>query len=105
MQRVGGETNHGTDGAKRSDGDYRHQTSRGTIASRRVIGWPTCLRSTCSIEVRVISRPLPSVELGYEAVEAATGGVEKRREYWRWALMAMLGLLATEWWVYTKRVA
>lgn len=47
----------------------------------------------------------PSVELGYEAVAAETGGVEKRREYWRWALIAMLGLLATEWWVYTKRVA
>ncbi len=47
----------------------------------------------------------PSVDLGYEAVEAATGGVEKRREYWRWALMSMLGLLAAEWWVYTKRVA
>ncbi len=40
----------------------------------------------------------PSVDLGYEAVEAATGGVEKRREYWRWALMSMLGLLAAEWW-------
>jgi hypothetical protein len=47
----------------------------------------------------------PSVELGYEVVEAASGGVEQRREYWRWALLAVLGLLATEWWVYTKRVA
>ncbi len=47
----------------------------------------------------------PSIEVGYEAVEAVTGGVEKRQEYWRWALMAMLGLLAAEWWVYTKRVA
>ncbi len=46
-----------------------------------------------------------SVDLGYEAVDAAVGGVEKRSEYWRWALMAMLGLLATEWWVYAKRVA
>jgi hypothetical protein len=47
----------------------------------------------------------PSIEVGYEAVEAATGGVEKREEYWRLALLAMLGLLAAEWWVYTKRVA
>ncbi|MGI9473266.1 MAG: vWA domain-containing protein [Rubripirellula sp.] len=46
----------------------------------------------------------PSIELGYEAVEAATGGVEKRREYWRWALITMLGLIAAEWWVYSKRV-
>ena len=46
----------------------------------------------------------PSIEVGYEAVEAAVGGVESRREYWRWALLGMLGLLAAEWWVYTKRV-
>jgi hypothetical protein len=47
----------------------------------------------------------PSIEVGYEAVEAATGGVEKRQEYWRLALLAMLGLLAAEWWVYARRVA
>ncbi|TWU49750.1 vWA domain-containing protein [Rubripirellula reticaptiva] len=47
----------------------------------------------------------PSVELGYEAVEAATGGVEQRREYWRWALMGVLGVLAAEWWVFSRRVA
>jgi Aerotolerance regulator N-terminal/von Willebrand factor type A domain/UvrB interaction domain len=46
----------------------------------------------------------PSVDIGFEAVEGAEGGVEKRREYWRLALLIMLGLLATEWWVYTKRV-
>ncbi len=46
-----------------------------------------------------------SVEIGYESVEASTSGLEQRKEYWRWALMAMLGVLATEWWVYTKRVA
>ncbi len=49
--------------------------------------------------------PAPSIELGYEAVEAAEGGVEERREFWRWALIAMLGLLAAEWWVFAKRVA
>ncbi|MGB7326851.1 MAG: BatA and WFA domain-containing protein [Rubripirellula sp.] len=46
-----------------------------------------------------------SVELGYEAVEAATGGVEQRREYWRLALMCVLGVLAAEWWVFSRRVA
>ncbi|TWT79095.1 hypothetical protein CA13_04920 [Planctomycetes bacterium CA13] len=45
-----------------------------------------------------------AVELGYESIEASTGGVEKRKEYWRWLLMGMLALLATEWWVYAKRV-
>ena len=49
--------------------------------------------------------PSPSIELGYEAVEAAEGGVEERREFWRWALIVMLGLLAAEWWVFAKRVA
>jgi hypothetical protein len=46
-----------------------------------------------------------TVDLGYESVEASGGGLERRKEYWRWALLAMLGLLATEWWIYTKRVA
>lgn len=46
-----------------------------------------------------------TVNLGYESVEASSGGLEQRKEYWRWALLAMLGLLATEWWIYTKRVA
>ncbi|QDT06495.1 hypothetical protein K227x_49050 [Rubripirellula lacrimiformis] len=47
----------------------------------------------------------PSIELGYEAVKAATGGIERRHEYWRWALLGVLGLLATEWWVFSRRVA
>ncbi len=46
-----------------------------------------------------------SVELGYEAVTAATGGIEQRVEYWRWALLAMLAMLVAEWWVYSRRVA
>lgn len=46
-----------------------------------------------------------TIDLGYESVEATSDGLEKRKEYWRWALIAMLGLLATEWWIYTKRVA
>ncbi|MEM1069860.1 MAG: BatA and WFA domain-containing protein [Planctomycetota bacterium] len=45
------------------------------------------------------------VEFGYVTVEASEGGVEDRKEYWRWALIAMLGLLAAEWWLYVKRVA
>ena len=47
----------------------------------------------------------PAVELGYEEVTATEGGVEDRREYWRWLLIGMLGLIATEWWVYSRRVA
>ncbi len=46
-----------------------------------------------------------SVELGYEEVEAVTGGVEQRVEYWRWVLLAMLGMLVAEWWLYSRRIA
>lgn len=46
----------------------------------------------------------PDVELGYEAVAATEASVEKRNEYWRWLLIAMLGILATEWWVYARRL-
>lgn len=46
----------------------------------------------------------PAVELGYESVEGATGGVEKRKEYWRWLLLGALGILITEWWVFARRV-
>ncbi|TWT54518.1 hypothetical protein Pla22_21650 [Rubripirellula amarantea] len=46
----------------------------------------------------------PSVELGYEQVASATASIEERQEYWRWLLVAVLGMLATEWWVYTRRV-
>lgn len=46
----------------------------------------------------------PDVELGYEAVAATEASVEKRNEYWRWLLIGMLGILATEWWVYARRL-
>ncbi|EMI17578.1 membrane protein containing von Willebrand factor, type A domain protein [Rhodopirellula maiorica SM1] len=45
-----------------------------------------------------------SIELGYESVEGKVGGVEKRREYWRWLLVGALAILATEWWVFGRRV-
>jgi hypothetical protein len=50
-------------------------------------------------------QPASKIELGYEDVDAAEGGVEERREFWRWALLGMLGLLAAEWWVFARRVA
>lgn len=45
------------------------------------------------------------IELGYDTIEATTTGIEQRQEYWRWALIGTLGLLAAEWWYYGKRVA
>jgi len=45
------------------------------------------------------------IDIGYESVASTTGGVDQRIEYWRWALITMLGLIAAEWWVYSRRVA
>ena len=47
----------------------------------------------------------PSVELGYKDITARVAGVEIRKEYWRWLLLAMLIMIAGEWWLYVKRVA
>ncbi|MEM9645247.1 MAG: hypothetical protein AAF989_09650 [Planctomycetota bacterium] len=46
-----------------------------------------------------------TVELGYDTVEGATGEIEQRKEFWRWLLLGMLGLLAAEWWYYGRRIA
>ena len=45
------------------------------------------------------------IDIGYESVTSEDGGIEQRQELWRWALLAMLGLIAAEWWVYSRRVA
>lgn len=46
----------------------------------------------------------PEVELGYESIAADVGSESRRREFWRWLLIGMLGLLVAEWWVYSRRV-
>ena len=45
------------------------------------------------------------IDIGYESVASEDTTVEQRQEFWRWALIAMLGLIAAEWWVYSRRVA
>ena len=47
----------------------------------------------------------PAVDLGFEDVQATTKGIEIRREYWRLLLIAMLIMVACEWWLYVKRIA
>ena len=47
----------------------------------------------------------PDVEIGYETVEGVNATEETRQEYWRWALLAVLGLMAAEWVLYSRRVA
>ena len=49
-------------------------------------------------------QPVESVLLGYEAVAAADAAVAYRREYWRWILLCMLGVMTLEWWFYTRRL-
>ena len=45
------------------------------------------------------------IDIGYESVTSGDMTVEQRQEFWRWALIAMLGLIAAEWLVYSRRVA
>lgn len=45
------------------------------------------------------------IDIGYESVASEDGTIERRQEFWRWALLAMLGLIAAEWWIYSRRVA
>ncbi len=47
----------------------------------------------------------PEIDLGDEMVAATSTGERQRREYWRWFLVAMLGMLVAEWWVYSRRVS
>ncbi|WP_168566232.1 vWA domain-containing protein [Crateriforma spongiae] len=54
-------------------------------------------------ESRIAAKP--EIELGYRSVEAADNTVQQRQEYWRIALLVMLGLLAVEWWYFGKRIA
>lgn len=45
------------------------------------------------------------IDIGYESVTSEDTTVEQRQEFWRWALIGMLGLIAAEWWVYSRRMA
>lgn len=49
-------------------------------------------------------KPVESVSLGYQAVAATDAVVSYRREYWRWLLLGMLGVMTLEWWFYTRRL-
>lgn len=48
--------------------------------------------------------PAESLQIGYEPVEVATRIASARQEYWKWLLIAGLGVLLFEWYVYNKRV-
>jgi hypothetical protein len=47
---------------------------------------------------------VPSVSLGYESVDAVAASLPRRREFWRWLLLCVLGVMTLEWIVYAKRL-
>jgi hypothetical protein len=49
-------------------------------------------------------QPATSLELGHEQITGTVGLAPARREVWRWILLAGLGLLVFEWYVYNRRV-
>ncbi len=44
------------------------------------------------------------VQLGDTSLNDDQGLIDTRREYWRWILCGMLGILTLEWWVYSRRI-
>ncbi len=44
------------------------------------------------------------VQLGDTSLSNDQGLIDTRREYWRWILCGMLGILTLEWWVYSRRI-
>lgn len=47
--------------------------------------------------------PRPSVQLGSESIQSSATR-RQPRELWKWAILAALGLLLLEWYVYNRRV-
>lgn len=44
------------------------------------------------------------IQIGNIKVASAAGAAPARKELWRWLLLAALGVLVLEWWVYHRRV-
>lgn len=48
--------------------------------------------------------PQESIELGYETIEGTIVATPQRSEAWRWLLLGCLGILATEWLIFNRRL-
>jgi hypothetical protein len=48
--------------------------------------------------------PREKLEIGHEEVKAQQGKQSARQELWRWLLLAAIGVLIFEWYVYNRRV-
>lgn len=49
--------------------------------------------------------PRPSLELGHDTIQGKSRLHAARREMWKWIVLACLGVLMIEWYVYNRRVA
>jgi hypothetical protein len=48
-------------------------------------------------------RPAEALEVGRAVIVAERGRVRQNRELWRWFLLAALGVLALEWYIFSRR--
>ena len=46
----------------------------------------------------------PAIDHGGEALQASADWTPARNEWWKWVVLACLGLVIFEWWVYNRRV-
>jgi hypothetical protein len=47
--------------------------------------------------------PAESIAIGRSQVAGSSGPVHEDRELWKWFVLAALGVLALEWWIYSRR--
>lgn len=46
----------------------------------------------------------PELNLGYNKIQGTRTIEQARREYWQWIVLAVIGLLLVEWYIYNRRV-
>lgn len=57
-----------------------------------------------SAEGGAVEADIESIRIGYIDVAAAAEAAPARKEIWRWLLLAALGVLVFEWYIYNRRV-
>ena len=57
-----------------------------------------------SLETNIIPVAEEGIRIGYNQVEGQTRFTAGKREYWKWLLLAGLGFLVLEWYIYNRRV-
>lgn len=54
------------------------------------------------VESQLVTKP--QIEIGFEGVQGVEVAEDDRQEYWRIALLLMLGLIGAEWFLFGKRI-